>query len=107
MRETTGPIAFWRYYQSLPEQPPLSDMCQVMPYTNKHQLSKICPSEPRVTHTIWNEGTVWGGEDTSTIVTYTGGLILIVLLLLLVGYLLSRFLPSEYALRPLLTPTPN
>lgn len=87
---TTGPVAFWRYYESVQNKPPLSNTCEVMPFTDRQLRSKICPSRQSTTHTIWNEGSGWGDGASFA---WTGGIIVIIVVIV-AGMIISRIINS-------------
>ena len=79
--ETTGPVGFWIYYETVEYPPQLSDPCQIMQFTNKNTRSTACSFQASVSHTIWNEGSGWAIEDANN--TYDGIVIVTILLVVL------------------------
>lgn len=88
--ETTGPLAFWKYYDSLINKPELGNKCLIMPFTNSFCLSKNCPEfHDCYCYTLWTEGSGWSViEDNAVYVIIT---ILVIIVLIIIIYLLIKY----------------
>jgi len=79
----TGPIGFWRYYESVDHKPPLSNMCEIMPFTNRSVRSKICPPADYTVYTVWNEGSGWGNAPGTELNQWLAATVMIIIIILL------------------------
>lgn len=98
--ETTGPVGFWRYYETVDQPPELSDPCKIMPFTNKNKRSSACPLQPSVAHTVWHEGSGWSSEDSDT--TLAWGLAILVILIVLIVIFIIWWMHRRNSSTPML-----
>lgn len=81
--KTTGPSAFWDYYISVPDKPPLVDHCKLILYTNKSNISTNCKSNiSPFSYTLWVEGSNWGIQN--NYISIIGTIFIIISMLLLI-----------------------
>lgn len=85
--DKTGPVAFWKYYAEFDSKPELGNTCDMTPYTNTRILSKLCLNNvDEYMSTYWNEGTNWGGPDSSE-QSYMYITAIVILFILILGLL--------------------
>ena len=85
---TTGPRAFWEFYQKNNFDIYIGDYCDILPILDNQKVSKKCLNTEPYTYNAWNEGTGWG---IISIQKYTNIIFIVLLLLLIASTLLLLF----------------
>jgi len=85
---TTGPRAFWEFYQKNNFDIYIGDYCDILPILDNQKVSKKCLNTEPYTYNAWNEGTGWG---IISLQKYTNIIFIVLLLLLIASTLLLLF----------------
>jgi mannosyltransferase OCH1-like enzyme len=57
--QTTGPENFYKYYHEYQNKPALTNFCDIIPYTDRDEISSECGNIDPYVYTIWSEGSQW------------------------------------------------